>query len=1008
MKHLFYYLFSLTLALCGTALAQTQTAPHTSTHTQAIDLTGVWQFQIDRTEVGVEEKWYDRRQLNDTITLPGSMPQRHKGDVPTVHTQWTGSLYDSSFYFNPALEAYRRDSNLSLPFFLTPDRHYVGVAWYNREVTLPKDWNGQRITLNLERPHIQTTVYANGRRVGSQNSLCTAHQYDLTDYLRPGRKNLLSIRIDNTMRDVPVGIDSHSVTDQTQGNWNGIVGDITLTASSPLALTDDGDYAAIEVYPNITEKKARVRLSLRNLSRQTAGVQLRLSADAFNTTRTGHAETLRSVTVKASDTARTVVHVDLEGLNLLWDEFTPTLYRLTVDVLDANGRRQLDTRTLTFGMREVKAAGKWIYVNGRKTLLRGTVENCDFPLTGYAPMDTASWMRVFRICKEYGLNHMRFHSYCPPEAAFIAADMVGFYLQPEGPSWPNHGVKLGRKEPIDTYLMDETRRITRSYGNHPSFALLSAGNEPAGNWVPWATAFVDYWKVRDTRRLYTGFSVGGGWAWQPHNQYHVKAGVRGLDWGRRPESQSDFSAKIDTVRAPFICHELGQWCAFPDFKEIDRYTGVNKAKNFEMFRDILRKNDMGDLAEKFLMASGRLQVLCYKHELEKLYRTKDYAGFQMLALNDYSGQGTALEGVLNVFFENKGYVTAEEFRQFCNTTVPLMRTAKFVYRSDEVLSFELEVAHFGSAPIERAVVYYLLYDDKGHLVRHFAYGKPGDPFYPLTIPIGGQNRIGSMAIPLSHLNVSQAEKLTLIVGVYPCKEGTPLPDMEQLPQSGFHNTWNLWVYPAEVQTDAGDVYVTDSLDDRARQTLADGGDVLITAGGKVSYGRDIKQYFTPVFWNTSWFKMRPPHTTGIYLDATHPAFAEFPTEDHSDLQWWELLQRTQVMLFTDFPQGFQPLVQSIDTWFLSRKIGVLFEARVGKGRLMMTTMDLTSDLGQRVVARQMRHSLLDYMNSDRFNPTYTVDVERVADLFTKVAPPIDSYTTESPDELKPGYEKNKK
>jgi hypothetical protein len=995
MKRTFFSLLLLASMLTGRAQ-------------ESIDLSGTWQFQVDRKEVGAHDKWYNRTTLEDTITLPGSMPQRLKGDDPTVNTLWTGSLYDSSFYFNPALEAYRRDGQLSLPFFLTPDKHYVGVAWYNREVMVPKGWKDQRIELSLERPHIKTTLYINGEKVGTDNSLCVPHSYDVTDYLRPGRKNLIAISIDNTMRDAPVGIDSHSVTDQTQGNWNGVVGAMTLTATHPIALTDDGDLAAIEVYPDITTKSARVRLALRNRSGKTAGVQLRLKAEAFNTDRRGVTQALRSATIKASDTATTVVNVPLEGLTQLWDEFTPTLYRLTVEVLDNGGHHILDTRTTTFGMREVKAEGKWIYVNGRKTLLRGTVENCDFPLTGYAPMDTAAWMRVFRICKEYGLNHMRFHSYCPPEAAFIAADLTGFYLQPEGPSWPNHGVKLGRKEPIDTYLMEETRRITRQYGNHPSFTMLSAGNEPAGNWVPWASRFVDYWREHDPRRLYTGFSVGGGWAWQPRNQYHVKAGVRGLDWGRMPETMSDFAQKIDTISAPFICHELGQWCAFPDFKEIDEYAGVNKAKNFEMFRDILERNDMGDRAEKFLRASGRLQVLCYKHELEKLYRTPGYAGFQMLALNDYSGQGTALEGVLNVFFENKGYVTPEEFRQFCNTTVPLMRTSKFVYRTDEALKFDIEVAHFGADPIEQALVYYLLYDEQGNILRRYVYGQPGDPYYPLTIPIGGQNRIGGSTIPLDHLNLPQAEKLTLVAGVYPWDGRTQLPAVEQLPEAGYHNSWDFWVYPAEVTTAEGQVYVTDTLDARAREVLQQGGDVLITAGGKVTYGRDIKQYFTPVFWNTSWFKMRPPHTTGIYLDATHPAFSEFPTDDHSDLQWWELLQRTQVMLFTDFPQGFQPLVQSIDTWFLSRKIGVLFEARVGRGRLMMTTMDLSTDLEHRVVARQMRHSLLDYMNSDRFAPADTVDVERVADLFTKVAPPVNSYTTESPDELKPGYEKKKK
>ena len=171
-------------------------------------------------------------------------------------------------------------------------------------------------------------------------------------------------------------------------------------------------------------------------------------------------------------------------------------------------------------------------------MLRGTVENCDFPITGYAPMDVESWERVFRICRNYGLNHMRFHSYCPPEAAFIAADKVGFYLQPEGPSWPNHGPKLGMGQPIDKYLMDETIALTKQYGNYPSYCMLACGNEPSGRWVDWVSKFVDYWKATDNRHMYTGASVGNGWQWQPKSQYHVKAGARGLTWSKAKDRKS--------------------------------------------------------------------------------------------------------------------------------------------------------------------------------------------------------------------------------------------------------------------------------------------------------------------------------------------------------------------------------------------------------------------------------------------------------------------------------------
>ena len=573
---------------------------------------------------------------------------------------------------------------------------------------------------------------------------------------------------------------------------------------------------------------------------------------------------------------------------------------------------------------------------------------------------------------------MRFHSYCPPEAAFQAADRTGFYLQPEGPSWPNHGPKLGLGQPIDKYLMDETIALTKAYGNHASFCMLACGNEPSGRWVEWVTQFVDFWEKTDPRRVYTGASVGGSWQWQPRNQYHVKAGARGLTWAKQqPESMSDFRANIDTVSQPFVSHETGQWCAFPNFNEIRKYTGVNKARNFEIFQDLLRDNDMEGRGHDFMMASGKLQALCYKHEIEKTMRTPDYAGFQLLALNDYTGQGTALVGILDAFFDEKGYIDAPAFRRFCSPTVPLARIPKFTYTNAETFRADVEVSHFGPTPLTNAEITYIIQDTYGKVYTRGIINRK-------DIPIGNLYSLGHVEFPLTDIDTPR--KLNLEIRI----EGTEAV-----------NDWDFWVYPAQVELTQGDVYTTDTLDAKAISILQEGGNVLITAAGKIQYGKEVKQYFTPVFWNTSWFKMRPPHTTGIFLNEYHPLFREFPTEYHSNLQWWELLNKAQVMQFTGFPTEFQPTIQSIDTWFINRKIGMLFEANVLNGKLIMTSMDITSKPEKRVVARQMHKAILDYMNSDAFRPTANIAPELIQELFTKVAGDVKSYTKDSPDELKP-------
>lgn len=927
-----------------------------------LDLAGTWHFQIDRNDTGIKEQWFSKK-LNDSITLPGSMAENRKGDDVTLHTQWTASIYDSSFFFNPRLEKYRVQENLKLPFWLTPVKYYVGAAWYQKDVVIPADWKNNRVVLFLERPHTETLLWVNGKEVGMQNSLSVPHIFDIGNYVKTGN-NTITIRIDNRTKDIDVGKDSHSITDQTQGNWNGIVGKIGLQ-TTPLTYIED-----IQVYPDVKNKKAIVKVNVEG----NASGTLTLKAQSYNGDRTRTVNPVsRSFSAKNNST---LVEIDLPmGDDLLtWDEFNPNLYKLTATLTTAKGTDVKETR---FGMREFTIEGKYFYINGRKTMLRGTVENCVFPLTGYAPMDVESWERVFRICRNYGLNHMRFHSVCPPEAAMEAADIVGFYLQPEGPSWPNHGTSLGDGRPVDDYLWEEAKHIVKRYGNYPSFCMFAIGNEPRGRWVPWVSRFVDYWKETDPRRVYTGASVGNSWAWQPRNQFHVKAGARGLDWNERPGSNSDFRSRIDTVQQPYVSHETGQWCVFPDFKEINKYTGVMKARNFELFRQDLKDRNMGDLSAEFLMASGKLQALCYKHEIEKTLRTPDYAGFQLLSLNDYSGQGTALVGLLNAFWDEKGYISAEEFRTFCAPTVLLSRMDKFVFKNTETLTAHIETAHFGKDVLPQQVTHWTMKDADGKIITQ-------GQFTAKDIQIANCQQLGTISFPLH--SIGKAQKINLEVW-FDCRD--------------VSNNWDFWVYPAELPVvDTTGIHITGQIDNKTRQILDQGGKVLLLLARKVEQGKEVVQYMTPAFWNTSWFKMRPPHTVGTRVNNNHPMFNDFPTDDYTGLQWWEIIHHEQVMELNNFPAQFQPVIQPIDTWFINRKLGILFEANIGEGKIMVCSADLQNDMENRPVARQLYYSILKYMNSHLFFPEFSLDLSVIEDLTRKEGERLNTGTKDAPDELK--------
>lgn len=941
---------------------------------KTISLKGDWQFQMDRNDEGIQKKWFNKN-LSDKIHLPGSMAEFLKGDEITLKTKWTGSIYDSSFYFRPSLEKYRQPGNIHIPFWLTPARHYVGAAWYQKEVTIPENWKGKRIVLHLERVHIETRVWVNDKEVGMQNSLVTPHDYDLTAFLVPGKQRI-SIRIDNSIKKINVGPDSHSVTDHTQGNWNGIIGDIALQ-SSELVYFD-----AIQVFPDLKNRKAVVKISVANNSFKNFKGNISISAKSFNSTSSDATkEVVANFSVAKG--AKNAITLELpfgDGM-LTWDEFHPALYNLKVK-LDSKAIQT--EKMVSFGIREFKIQGNHFMINGVPVVLRGTVHNCEFPLTGYPATTVAEWEVTFKKIKSYGLNHVRFHSWCPPEEAFIAADKVGLYLQPEGPSWPNHGPKIGLGQPVDKFLYEETERMVKDYGNYASFAMLSAGNEPAGNQVKYLNEFVDFWKAKDSRRVYTGMSVGGSWPVVPNAEYLVRGGVRGLKWDKTLESVSDFSAEIQKFKVPFIAHEIGQYCVFPNFDEIQKYTGVYRAKNFEMFRQDLADHHMGDQAKDFLNASGKLQVLCYKNEIEKILRTPDYGGFQMLGLQDFPGQGTALVGVLDAFFQEKGYVTAKEFSRFCNSTVPLAKMEKFVYSNNETFKADIALFHSADEPLKNTVVSWTIKDNNGKLLT-------SGNFDAKTYENGNGLPVGNLSFSLNQ--IKEAGKYNMEVKV----DGTD-----------FANDWDFWVYP-EVKTEmVPSIYYTSVLDEKAKAVLDKGGKVFLNVAGKVVKGKEVAMNFLPVFWNTSWFKMRPPHVTGMLIQDKSPAFKNFPTNYYSDLQWWDIQNKAQVMNLEDFPADFRPLIQPIDTWFMNRRLALVFETQVGKGKIIVSSANLGPEVQNKLASKQLFYSLQNYMISNDFNPKNKVAFEVIQDLFVSPSKEVfNTYTKDSPDELKPNSNQNK-
>lgn len=906
-----------------------------------LDLAGGWTVVLDRAQEGREARWYAREMDGEKMALPGCLGENGFGDPVTVETKWTGSIFDRSWFTKSEYAQYRDPDNLKVPFCLQPLTHYAGIAWYQRTVEIPEGWTGHAVRLFLERPHWATEVWLDETRLGTCDSLSTPHLYNLPERTVPGRHRL-TVRIDNSHLLVDIGENSHTITDHTQGNWNGVIGRIELRAGSGSGVEK------LDPFPSVEDRRVRVRGQVRgSVERVDLSVEER---------GTGRIRGQASVGVDENGCFEATL--DLGADAPLWDEHAPNLFTLKgqPDVGSASSR--------TFGLREIATDGRRILLNGRAIFLRATLECAIFPETGYPPTEIEPWRRILRIARAHGLNSLRFHSWCPPEAAFVAADEEGFFYQIEAGSWPNWSCGLGDGEPVDAWVEAETGRILAEFGHHPSFLFMASGNEPGGeHHADWLGSWVNRWRERDPRRLYT---TAAAWPIREESDFHLDTLPRIQAWGaglessinaEPPETLFDFEKHISQYRAPLISHEIGQWCVYPDFREMARYTGYLKPRNFEIFRERLEASGQLALAEAFVEASGKLQTLCYKADIEAALRTPGMAGFQLLDLHDFPGQGTALVGVLNAFWESKGYTSPEDFRQFCGPVVPLARLAQRVFTANETFTATIEVAHWAAEPAVAVEARWEIRDEAGDVVR--------DGLFPRAdLPVGGPFRLGEINVPLSGLSVPGRFALQVSI-----------PRMDAL------NSWDIWVYPEVIAKASDEVLLTDQPDEAFRALRA-GRRVLLAMGRERFRGDDrgaVQLGFSSIFWNTAWTEGQAPHTLGILCDPQHPAFALFPTESHSNWQWWYPIHEGGAMVLDDLPSALSPIVRVIDDWYRARRLAMLLEARVGAGRLLLCSVDVLN--ARDPVNRQLLASLLAYAGSDDFRPEVPLDESALAGLF---------------------------
>ncbi len=923
-----------------------------------IDLSGNWSFCLDKEKLGVDQKFYNKT-FSDTIILPGTVSTAKKG--------------------TPSQEIFEG--------FLTDPYLFEGFTWYSKDVEF-EDTKGKEFFLVLERTRI-SKIWIDDNYVGSNNSLCTSHRYQLTPFINKSRHRL-TIMIDNTSYLVKGG---HMTSPDTQTNWNGITGEIKIEISSKAYLQ------GVKIYPSAVDKQIKVVASLKGAD------SLVVRATVFDEDKAYRVE---EYALKEGE--NTFTYTLNEGV-IPWSEHNPKLYTLKLQLQagDTTGiDDQIDTYNYSFGLRDFKAEGKYFVINGQRTFLRGKHDGLIFPMTGHAPTDLDSWLKVMEKAKEFGINHYRFHTCCPPEAAFRAADILGIYMEPELPFWGTVTAQgeENHDEQAQQYLIQEGFKILDEFGNHPSFVMMSMGNELWGN-KSRVNEILGGYRAYDNRPLYTqgsnnfqfmpcileneDFFCGvrfsrerlfrGSYAMCDAPQGHIQtlppdtihnydeiirprdlSGDSSLDKAAGGDITIQYETGTKTVQmdasqeiipeVPVVSHEVGQYAMYPDFTEISKYRGVLKARNLEVFQKRLEAKGLLHKADLFFKASGRFAAECYKAEIEAAMRSNELAGFQLLDLQDFSGQGTALVGVLNSFMEEKGVISSSEWKQFCWDTVVLAELERLVFKAGESVNVGIKLTSFKPEVIINPIVELtILKQDK------IIFSKENKVMGEFQ---NGVEKLCDLVVDMPY--VDSPQQLKLEVG---------------LAQTQIKNSYDIWLYPEGVAEIADrDIVITDCTEE-ALLNLKEGRKVLLYPAN-LDNSNSIEGTYCTDFWcypmfrtiSESMGRAIPIGTHGLFIDKDHVLFDEFPTERYSTAQWYDIVSASRAIILDG--TDLEPLVWTIDNFERNHRLGNVFELKVGEGKLLVCTSDLRK-LKDSYPARWLEYSILKYMGSKDFNPEKEMD-----------------------------------
>jgi hypothetical protein len=424
-----------------------------------------------------------------------------------------------------------------------------------------------------------------------------------------------------------------------------------------------------------------------------------------------------------------------------------------------------------------------------------------------------------------------------------------------------------------------------------------------------------------------------------------------------PSTNFDFSYPVSQIDMPIVSHEIGQYQIYPNYTEIDKYTGVVDARNLEVFKQRLKEKGMGQLDSAFQKASGAWSALCYKAEMEAAIRTNGFGGFQLLDLQDFPGQGTALVGILDAFMDSKNVISAEKWRQSCNDVTLLLMFDKYCWTNNETFTAKLKIANYSNKEM-KGTIRWTASNTDGTTLNDGTIDNPG-------IKTGKLKNAGAIELPLASIEKASAINIHI-----------------EINETNYNNDYTIWVYPPAKQEETADVFIASTLDSLTMNMLKTGRKVLLMPSEEIADSNVVDGHFPPEFWNYGMFKQisenvgKPvsPGTLGLLMNPGHPVFNHFPTDYHTNWQWFSLVKASNPLKLNFTIHSYLPIIQVIDNLERNNKYGFLFEFNVEDGKLMVCMANL-KNIMDKPEAAQFYRSIIKYMESDAFQPKNTIETE---------------------------------